>query len=289
MARSLPEIYNSLIAEKQTLSSLSSLQPSIDDAQNLLADLTSTSKVSIWRLQLWLVAFGIYIHEQLWDAAKSELEEAASNVVSGTARWYSKQCLLFQYGYPLLYLNDKFQYSQIDLNAQIIKRAACVDQNGIVLLKVAKFVSNNILPLNSTELAAFQVYINQIKYAGTQTIIVSQNPDFLRLSIDLYYDPQVIDGNGMLLNGSTFPVHEAIESFISNLPFNGELHLSSLVDAIQIAQGVKDIHLNSASSKVGLGPYNAINVSYLSVAGYLKIDPSYPLTATINYIPDTSV
>lgn len=289
MARTITTIYDSLIAEKNSNSVLSALQPSVDDAQTLLSDLTSTSKVARWRLMLWVVAFGIWIHEALWDETKKEIEQIAANVVPGTTRWYARIALQFQLGYQLLYLNDKFQYAQVDANAQIVKRAAAIDLNGQVLIKVAKIVSNQVTPLTTTELAAFEAYINQIKYAGVATIIVSRNADLLKLVANVYYDPQVLDANGQIINTASKPVEDAINAYVSGLPFNGELLLSKLVDAIQAAQGVKDVVIVSAHSKVGTGPYNPIAVSYTSDAGHMAIDPANPLTSTITYIADPNV
>jgi len=65
MARTIEIIYNAIIAEKQAQSELNALQPAIDDAQTLLADLTSASKVAAWRLQAWTNSLSNWIHQQL--------------------------------------------------------------------------------------------------------------------------------------------------------------------------------------------------------------------------------
>ena len=53
MARTIGEIYDLLVAEKNNQPTLAALQPAIDDEQTLLSDLTSASKVAIWRLWLY--------------------------------------------------------------------------------------------------------------------------------------------------------------------------------------------------------------------------------------------
>lgn len=285
MARTVKQIYDALIAEKNNQATLNGLQPSVDSAQALLTDVASTSKVADWRLWLWVVATGIYILETLFDSHKAEVEAIAAAAIPGTARWYRDQALKFQFGYQLVYLNDKFQYSAIDTNAQIIKRAAVVESAGQVIIKVAKLVGSTVTPLSSQELAAFDSYINLIRYAGTNTLTVSKNPDLLKVAYTVYYDPQVLAPNGSLLsNPAVFTVHDAINNHLSNLPFNGELVLTTLTDEVQKAQGVKNPVLTLAQAKYGALPYSTINVKYIPDAGHMIVDSAFPLTTQITYI-----
>lgn len=286
MARTIPQIYDSLIAQKDTQSSLSTLQPAIDSAQQLLGDLTSTSKVSRWRLMLWIVATGIYVLEMLWDLTRKELQDIAANAIPGTTQWYANQALLFQFGYQLQYINNKYQYSNVDTAARIVTHSACLDNAGMVVLKVVKTVSGAYAPLSSTELAAFTSYINQIKYAGTATLIISRNADLLKIYLNVWYNPQVLDATGQLLTSSTFPVEDAINAYLASLPFNGRLDLSRLIDAVQLATGVVDQELVSAEAKVGVSPYVPFTVNYTSDAGHMIIDPNFALSTTITYLPN---
>ncbi len=63
MARTVTEIYNDLLAQKE--------------ATPELAGLTSTAKTAIWRLWLYIVAYVIALHEALWDKKANELTELA--------------------------------------------------------------------------------------------------------------------------------------------------------------------------------------------------------------------
>lgn len=294
MARTFKEIYDSLIIEKQSQSTLNALQPNIDDSQTLLSDVTSPSKVADWRLWLCVVAAAMMVHEQLWDVAKSVLQDIADRAVAGTTRWYQEQCFKFQYGDPLQWINGTYQYSPIDESKQIIKRAAVTEASGTVVIKVAKLNGTTVVPLDyptpspvGAEYIAFKAYIHQIKYAGTATLIVSSDADLLKVGYKIYYDPLVLKANGeSLAIPGTYPVEDAINTYITNLPFNGELQLSSLTDAVQAVAGVGDAVLLVAEYKYGANPYIAINDTYNSYAGYMNIDPMFPLNSLITYVPN---
>ena len=60
-------------------------------------DVDTPSKVAEWKLWRYIVAVCIYLHEQLWDILKGELELIALRAVPGTAAWLQRQVLLFQY------------------------------------------------------------------------------------------------------------------------------------------------------------------------------------------------
>jgi hypothetical protein len=286
MARKLSDIYTALIAEKVAQATLNGLEPAIDSHQTLLTDLTTQSKVASWRLMLAVVAVGIWVHEQLWDVAKAELIDLADKAQAGTLRWYREQCLLFQFGDSLQWLDGKYKYFIITPANQIVQRAACVEAGGNLIIKVAKLVAGVVTPLDFTELAAFTTYINQIKYAGTVTQVVSAAADLLKLQYKVYYNPLVMAADGTLLSdGVSKPAEEAINNFITNLPFNGRLNLSAIDDAVQAATGVLDVSRTLAEAKYGIIPYAAITDYYYPNAGYLNIDPAYPLAANITYIP----
>ena len=286
MSRSLTDIYDALAAEKAAQSELAALQPNMDTAQGLLTDLTTPSRVARWRLMLWVVAVGTWVLEQLWDRFRAEVEELAQRSAVGTRRWYVDQARAFQFGYELELVNGVFRYAEDDAAARIVARAAVVEQSGIVLLKVAREVSGALAPLSVPQLIAFAAYINQIKMAGTQVNLLSLNPDLLKVQFTVYYDPLVLTATGALITApSVRPVEVAIREYIAALPFNGELRLTNLVDAVQRAQGVVDPRLTSAEARSGLASYQPVVDAYVAVAGHMVIDPLNDLPANITYVP----
>lgn len=285
MARSITTIYDEMLAEMQTFSSLADFQPNVHSSQTFLTDITSSSKVAIWRSFIWVFAFAVWVHELVFDKHKEEMEVRAREIIAGTPSWYRDQCLIFQYGSSLQWINNRFQYSVIDTSLQIVKRAAILEGANQVRIKVAKLSGNVPVALSIAEFNAFQAYMNKVKIAGTELTIVSRTSDLLKINYDIIYDPLVLTGTGELISTpGTFPVHDVINAFIGNLPFNGVLNLTQLTDAIQQVEGVIDPTLLSAWAKFGALPYSLINKNYQADAGHMVIDPTNPLTATINYI-----
>ncbi len=284
--RTIQEIYDEIIIEMRTFNTLSNLQPNIHDSQTFLQKLTTTSRVSIWHLYIWVHAFAIWIHEFLFEEHKKTVELRATEIIVGPLPWYRKKSFEFQLGDTLQLIDgENYQYAIIDVSKQIIKRSAAIDAGGQVRLKVAKLQGNLPIPLTQSEKNSFLSYINKIKIAGTNVAVISEPSDLLKLSYDIFYDPLVLKTNGeSILNPGTFPVEDAINNHISNLPFNGVLTLTFLTDSIQQVEGVIDPRLISASAKSGNIPYLLIDKEYNAVAGHLVIDTNFPLNTSLNYI-----
>jgi hypothetical protein len=293
MARTIEAIYNEIITEKESNAQLTALVPNPDTAQTFLTDLTTASKVGIWRLCFWVVAVAIWTHEKIFDAHVAEIEVRANELITGTLRWYREQSKLFQFG-DFLQWNDstlKFEYLAGSTGPKIIKQSSAIEVSDQLRIKIAKDDgAGGLVPLSSSEETAFTTYMNRIKFAGTNLSVTNINPDQLKIYLNIYYDPLLIDGSGFLLSdGVTRPIDLAIVSYIENLPFDGALNLTKFIDAIQLAKGVVDPVLVSANVAAGTSPYLPTGPNYVSAAGYLEIDPAFPLNdpAVINYIPVT--
>jgi hypothetical protein len=282
MARTIQEIYDSIIAEKEAQTELNALQPAIDDSQTLLADLTTTSKVAIWRLWAWTVAVAVNVHENIFDLFQAEIETRAEEIPTGTSIWYYNEVLKFQFGDVLVWSGTQYNYDPIITNNRIIDVAAIVDNGFQVRVKVAKFdVLGDPEALSVAELSAAQGYFNQIKFAGTPSTMTSSDGDDIKLDYFIKYNALVLSPIGeSLASPGTFPVLEAIKVKIKGLPFNGVLSLMELTDSIQLVEGVLDVTLNSAEAKFGALPYTLINKQYTPDAGYLILDE---INSVFNY------
>ncbi len=288
MAKTPSQWYDDIVAEKNNFTQLQALQPNIDDAQTLLSDCNSPSKVAQWRLWIWVCAVGAWIQEVMLEKYLALTITAASRQY-GTLSWYPKIALEFQIGDPLVWLTDeqRYGYAIIDPAKQIVKKVAVLETNGQVRIKVANYVSNVITPLTPVELAAFDSYINDLRPAGINTAVISRNPDLLKLSLKVTYDPLLLKATGeSLTTPGTYPVEDAIVNYLTQLDFGGVMLVNSLLDALQQVAGVVDPVLLSAEAKYGLLPYTAFTESYLSDAGYMIIDPLFPLNTSITYLPN---
>lgn len=279
--RTTQEIYDAMIIEKQANINLNVLQPNIDDAQTLLTDLGTNSQVAEWRLWVWLVAMATSTLESLWAVFKTEIE-SISNIHYGTIPWYRVVSLEYQHGDSLVFVDNMFQYSPIDLTNRIIQKAAAEQIPGTVIVKVAKAGG---IPLTTIENTAFSAYIDSISPPGINTTIISQIPDEMKIAADVYYDPLVLAADGSLLSdASVFPVEDAITNYIDNIDFNGELIITNLQDAMQLAEGVDNPVINTVETKYGAVPYAIVNVSVEAFSGHFQNDVSIPLSSQLTYI-----
>lgn len=277
MARTTQDIYDSIVAEKDSQATLNGLQPAADTSQTLLADVASTSRVADWRLWAWVVAVSSNLLEMMWDTYKTTVESIVNAAPYASTRWYQQQALKFQIGYQLVWQNNKFEYSVVDTAAQIVQRAAVIENGNQVLVKAAKVVSGVVTPLSSVELNAFQSYMSQIRYPGTSMAIISQSADLLQLQYTIYYDAQIP------LTTVRSNVEAVVNDYISNLPFDGVLVITKLTDAIQSAQGVINPVWNYSAAKYGTLGYTPFTVSYQSNAGHMVVDPLYPMSLNFTY------
>lgn len=266
MARSITEIYDSIVAGVNSESDLPN---------------ATTSMVGKWRLFAAIIATAIYVHEVLWDAFRVEVDTFAASIIPGTVRWYHEQSLKFQYGDFLEYIDRKFQYAAIDESKRIVKRVAVSEAGGQVRIKISKEVGGLPCPLSTDELTAFSTYINMVKFAGTNIAIINYAPDQLNLTLNVTYNALVLNPDGSLITEpGVFPVTDAINAYIKNIVYGGIFNKTKLIDAIQSASGVIDPVLTLAEGKAdNAAAFTTIVQNYTFVAGYAVIN-----ALTVNYI-----
>ena len=286
MARTLSEIFDSIVAEKQSLATMSTLiedssRNAISPYKRLLADVNSASKVSPWRLWIFIVSVAVWVHENYWDKFRTEITALADQAISGNVPWYQRQVYAFQYGYDLQLINNKYQYSALDEAALIIKRAAVVEaDDGKLRIKVAKLDSSSLpTPLVIAELNAFTAYVNKIKFAGTKVLVINDPADDLRFDLLVYYNP-LIGIDDVIVN-----TESAISTYLANLEFNGAINITRFIDALQAANGINDVVINTLQARYGALDFGDILRQYIPNSGYLAIVGGLPL-GTITDNPD---
>ena len=258
-----------------------------------LNELNSTSKVAIWRLWVYIIAVAIWSLEKLFDQHRADIDKRLADLKPHTARWYRSKALAFQYGFDLLPDSDKFNnqgHTEEAIEAgKIVKYSAVIESKneGRLIVKIAGEQGEQLQPITDAQKQAFEAYLQEIKDAGVRLSVVNYQPDVLHLQMKIVYDPLVLDSNGQSIIHATKPVEEAIKSYLKRLPFNGELVLAHLIDALQQAEGVKIPHLVLAQSKniTSSGDYGAfetIEISKIPTAGYFTIDNFNDITYVSN-------
>ena len=269
MARSIEtiqtEIFNSITANEN------------------LSSLTSISKVAVFRLIVYVVAVSIWALEVLFDLHKTEVDTAIYNQKSGTLPWYRTKALAFQYGFDLIKDTDKFDNG--DATAEQIEASRIIKYSAVnesedesrIIIKIAGEVSGVLSNFTDpAQVEAIEAYFEEIKWPGKMTII-NYLADKLYLNIQIKYDALILNENGMSKLNGHYPVTEALNAFMKELEFNGELKLSALTDKIQEVSGVLDATVLSAESAWidpelnGYAAPQPIHISKIAESGYFEI------------------
>lgn len=277
------------------------IQQEIQDAkanEPALAELDSTSKVSIWGNWIFIIAFAIYTLEMLFDLHRIDIDDKLSRLKPHTARWYRNMALSFQYGFDLLTDSDKFDNTnktdeEIEAS-KIIKYSAVteVEDESRLIIKIATEQNGVLLPVSATQYDAFKSYIAEVKDAGVKTTIINYLPDRLKLNIRIIRDALVLDSNGMNRQTGEYPVNDAIQAFMKELPFNGELSLQRLEEKLLAVLGVKDLNLDLAQTAWidadtnSYGSLQPIDISKVPISGYFTVNltEANETKSTIQYV-----
>lgn len=281
MARQISQI------EQQTLDAIS--------ADPILSPiLTSTSKRAIYRVLAYIVSASIGALEQLMDVFSAAIETTVSKAAPSTGSWLQDQIFKFQYSAdsPQIVQLISFapSYPVVDESLRIITRCSVTtDLANSVLIKVAKSDPPEALVAN--ELTALQSYVNVVGAAGISYTVRSLASDKLYIQAQIFY-------NGQYSDVISANVIQAINTFLSQLPFNGQMRVSDLEQAIRGVAGVTDVLLQNVQARAddvtfGSGTYLVLNNQVISrlwptVAGYMvgETTSGQTLTDTLQFVPE---
>jgi hypothetical protein len=211
------------------------------------------------------------------DVFKAEIENTVQTKQPGSYDWYYDRILEFQganddsgtfQGDNLIVDNGIVRYETPDTTRRIIKQASLRATGGILAVKVAKNLNeNDYQPLNASEQLAFGLYLDNIKYPGTQTNIISMLADEMQYDLEIIYDPiytiATVEEN----------VLAKMDEYRSSLGFDDRFYPQRLIDKIMEAAGVVSVKRNSVS---GYGhsteEFVTIDIVYQLEAGYFNYD-----------------
>jgi hypothetical protein len=276
MARTVDQI-NQVIIDK------------VNSDPTLSGVLTSTSKVSVWRLFAYAVSYCIWTLEVLFDKHRADVDNILSTLKPHRLTWYQQKSLAFMYGYSLVQDTDKYDLSNLTEDeieeAKIVKYAAVSEAESRVLIKVATEENGELVPLSLNQKDVFSSYMNEIKDAGVPITVISSLPDQLFIYLRIFYDPLILDESGNNIISGGRPVEEALQQYMRQLPFNGKLVLTYLVDYLQQIPGVIIPHLDAAYTSYiipsGYSSPEIIDIQKTPEAGYFEI----PNFDNIQYFP----
>lgn len=260
MARTTREIYEAMLREKESRSEL--------------AELSSSSTTSIWRLLLWVVASAVNVAEQLWDAWKQEVDRELSEQMPHRAEWYATKAKAYVKGKVLKPGSDEYDLTGMSESEverlRVVKYAAAVESRDYsrLYVKVAgEDESGKRAPLSEAEAVQVAAYMNEVKDVGVRIELVNKRADLYRCAVKVLYDP--------ILSPEEVGdrVRVAIAEYVEQLEFNGEYSNMALIDAVQRVSGVKIAEVERATvEEYGTGSERGVNVRYTPVAGYMTAE-----------------
>lgn len=252
------------------------------------------SAVSLENIIFDDVATTLWVNQQLFEQHKIDISAILNEQMSGTAHWYAWKAKQFQFGQELVFETDYYDNTGLSSeqisSRQVVKYAAAVESldKSILYLKIATESNGNRQPLSAAQLTAFKNYLNAYQYAGVRIVVINDQPDHMKLTIDIYYDPRVLDEAGKRLDGNAnTPVQDAIRNYLKNLPFNGMYTNQALVDTLQVLDGVDVAEIKFAASRYGAyTQFTEINAREIAHAGYYQISDA---NLILNFIPNEEI
>lgn len=247
MARTIEEIQDSILENKKESTALTGLE--------LNTTHTNTHKTSIWQLWVYIMAYAIRLLELIFDQHTKDITKALNEQKAHTAKWYRSKALAFQEGVALMADSDQFdnkdQSPEEIVKKKIVKYAAVTERvdDAELLIKIAgEDTEGTLSALTNEQVNSFKRYMQKIKDAGVKITVISYKPDILSLDLIIEYDPLVLKKDGRRIDDNSLSVENAINAYMKELPFDGELVLAHLVDKLQQVEGVRIPTINSASS-----------------------------------------
>ena len=276
------------------------IDEAVDAKDNIKHLLNNPSNVQFYKQFRDVFAVAANIKEQQYEQFKEDVRIIEETRSYGNSLWWIKKMKEFQYGDTVQLIEidtpvgkqDIPSYAVIDESKQIIKFVAITRlASGASVLKVALDDGNGFpAVLDNSQLDAAKVYVDALQIAGANISVISLPSDQVKYGFDVYYNPQVIANDGSLISDSgVFPFEDAINEYHRNLRFDGTVEIEKVEDAIQKATGYVDHKRNFFDGKRNGGSYEAFDRFYTSTSGYVEIDSNFPLSDTINYIPDPNV
>lgn len=287
MARSIPVIYQQLLAAK--------------NAQANLSALNSNSQVSTWNLWLWIVAVGQNVFEQLCDLFTTNIEAQIINAPVFSPGWIQWMIFQFQYSvslpqYRALNLTTfSIAYPAVNASLLAISQASIqVITNRSLYILVAS--GSPPTQTSSAILAALQSDMNEWMIPGTEFILASFNADQIYIQAQVYYDANysgVIQAN----------MDTAIAAYLAGINFAGVFSVGELYDTMMGVTGVTNVVLNNVYWRKATDPVPSANPptnenplvvantwensTYQMFAGYAVVEQTAGFTPDdqITYIP----
>ena len=270
------------------------LQTSEKEAAPELLSLNSTSKVSVFNLWFYIVAFIANDLRTLFTVHKTEINSLIKAQKVTNIDYYRTILFAYRDGHTFdrqnLVYTGNYTDEQIAAT-QIIKRVAVqplrVENRLTLQVKLAtEDETGTLVKIDEETLARIEEYVF-VNSNGVQIEYFSDKADDLRIEIDVYIDNTILGTDGSRIDGTAnTPVPEAINTFLEdkNFKFDGEIVLSQLINAIQAVDGIESDAVRVVSAEANYqtpASWESFKERYTARSGYYNLSEE---NLTINYI-----
>lgn len=236
----------------------------------------SSSAVAEWKVLRDLCVSIAMFFETILELFKSDVDDTLSLKQFGSLYWYVVMAKEFQEGDDLVVNDGIVGYDPVDETHRIVTQASAREtEEGYLVLKVAKTVSENLVALSSGELDDFKAYIAARKSPGVKVDVYSEAPDTVKYIIAAKYDP-LYDNDNVLAG-----LDGALASFRNNFRFDAVLYVSELVTALSEVPGILSIDLRVWLWDTAAVTYKEIIVNGDLPAGYFNWSNSSSLDLAV--------
>lgn len=270
MARTLNEI---LLATRQTWIDNLVLRAAYELNPDIAWD-EQFSATSVESQATYVVSYVVWLFEMIVSDIAAAITAQIAAQQPFSIPWYTNIAKTFQLGDELVFNEStyKFDYAVSDQSKQIVKYVAIRQRQieGVTKLQVFATKANKAA-MTADELTAFNSYITQRGAAGTHFQFISLAPDELIINLTIYYNPQIVGADGLLLSDGSNPVETAVNTYLNSIQYAGVFNRTRLTDAVQNADGVNDVILgdvrlnddlnNNRQFESASGFYNAITIN----------------------------
>ncbi len=245
MARTIAEI-------KQEMTTAFMAESAVRDKYGFTASDTfegKFSKVSIESLLLYVVAFGIWVLEKLFDTHKEEVSTMLADLTPHTTRWYRNRVLSMV---PNGQEEPPVKYCSVD------------DRGAKLKIKVAKGDPGSRTQLTQAEADALDTWMAQEKDAGLKIDIVNLPGDEMSVRLTVWYSP-------LELVPSDKPVEAALKEYVSNLDFDGLLSRNAIVDELRKVPGVEMVRIDQLLTRYAQNTWHEFGEQEQAESGYWNV------------------
>jgi hypothetical protein len=195
------------------------------------------ARVSVVRLLMWVVSYVIAAKETAYEDWEEEVRAVADATHYGTEAWWVETAKAWQEGDALTVADGRVRYATVDATHRVVTSAAISTLGRTLRLKVAKGEPGGLQALTTSQLEAFQGYVESVKPVGLHVTVTSGSANVIGMSGTVRYSAELNQGDVRQA------VREKLTAVMGELPFGGRLYAGRLAAAMMAVEGVEDVNL----------------------------------------------